>query len=262
MLLTLLLACTPTFDETRKDLASFRLLGMSVADGAPRAAVWSGLGAWHEVAPTLDWTVNAEAPPLTADLLVTDAEGHEERGTLAVEADARVPTVRSVSRSVDGAVAVLSLDVDGEAEGAYTRWSANGGATIVEDGPNAATVSFPEAGWYTVFALVLDGKGGTTWEWIDVAVDVPEPSFAAGGRLLPTDGSGTPDTAGDWLATLRAEDGTVGWRLTELEPLADGQTGEEACGLMVFELSALADGRCGRADADGKRVHVQGTPLP
>lgn len=263
MLPLLLLACTPAFDETRKDLDSFRLLGMAMANGAPRAAAWSGYGPWHETSPSIGWTVTRDDGIVTARAVITDAEGRTETGELEVAEDHVGPQITGGERTLDGLTASLSLVVPEEAEGAYTRWMASGGATIVEDAPNVATVTLPEAGWYTVFALVLDGQGGNAWTWVDLVADVDEPRFESGGRILPTDGSAVATDASQdaWLATLVAEDTFSGWRLTDLAPAEDADMGEVACGSQPFDLAALADGRCGHADADGKRVRIQGTPL-
>ncbi len=253
-----LLACSPEFSESRKDLDGFRLVAMGFADADLRGAVWSGEGAWHTTAPSLAWTTGGEAvteasaPPFTVDLQVEAADGATEAGRLVVQADATVPIVEGFTREVTGSSAAISLSVS---EGSFTRWMGTSG-TFTETGPHAADWVPDGSEGATLLALTLDGRGGETWTWVDVEVEPEGQVLEVGGRLLPTDGSGTG--SGWFLATIEAEDSRHGVRLTTLEPTADGSAGETVCGLDPFDLDALADGRCGRDAAAGARVALFG----
>lgn len=91
-------ACQEPFAEDRHDLASFRIAGVQAATGADgatalRAAVWSGLGAYHDAVPTLAWSAGdavAEGQgasmsldfPAAVDLRASDAAGAAETARL------------------------------------------------------------------------------------------------------------------------------------------------------------------------------------
>lgn len=255
MLWPLLLACAPSFDETRKDLAGFRLLAMTDAPGLA-AAVWSGEGAWHSTAPVVTWTVDVEAS--TAAVKVQNAAGESERGELVRSDDAVVPRVSGFTREVDGSTVSLALE---GVDDATTRWMATSGA-LTETGPAALdwtpTPDGPTGA--TIFALALDGRGGTTWTWLDVETGPATPTFAVDGRLVPMES--TAAGSGWFLATLTPADTVAGYVLTDLAATADGTGGALVCGLDPFEFAALADGRCGRDDAAGARVALHGEALP
>lgn len=275
MLLTLLLACTPTFEETRKDLDGFRLVAMA-ADGPDlHALVWSGQGAFHTVAPTVTWTIDgagvtvAPAPPFTARVTVDNGTVMEE-GELVVQAHAVVPQITAFSRTFDGTTAALSFTVETDA---VTRWMSTGG-TLTETGPNAAdwsllpapdedgVVADPAAediGLVTIVGLTLDGRGGNAWRWIEVATDAA-PYLAVGGRLLPLESP--VSSAGRYLATLTPAENRAGLVLTDVVPAADTDTADIVCGLDPFDPDALADGRCGLDDAADARVLLTGAPWP
>ncbi|MES2644316.1 MAG: hypothetical protein V4850_32825 [Myxococcota bacterium] len=275
MLFIVLLACTPTFDETRKDLDGFRLVGLAADSGALRALVWSGEGAFHRTAPVVTWSIDGEvvteapAPPFTARVVVEGAEATEQ-GELVVSDDAVVPAMTGFSRTFDGATAALSLAVGTDA---VTRWMASGG-TFTETGPNAADWSIlpapdedgvvadaePEdTGLVTIVGLTLDGRGGNTWSFLDVGTDAG-PYLAVGGRLLPIDVQVPGE--GRYLATLTAAENRAGLVLTDVVAAADTDTGDVVCGLDPFDADALADGRCGLDDAIGARVLLTGAPWP
>lgn len=64
-LLLVLPACDADFDVARGDLGPFRVAALGAREGADggmvaAAAVWSGLGLYHEQAPTLSWTLDGE----------------------------------------------------------------------------------------------------------------------------------------------------------------------------------------------------------
>ncbi|MFN7147231.1 MAG: hypothetical protein ACK4YP_25915 [Myxococcota bacterium] len=262
MLSVLLLACAPPFDETRKDLAGFRLVGTAVRDGRLHADVWSGEGAFHATAPTVTWTIDGnvatDAPPapFTARVRVENADGLSEEGELTVDADATTPTIASFTRTTTDTGATFALDVTSDAT---TRWMASSG-TFTETGPNSADWAAEDAPLTTVYALTLDGRGGNVGAWIDVATDTG-PYLAVAGRLLPVE---APVTEGDWLATITPADTHAGLVLTDLVPATD--TAESVCGLDPVDsadlVAALVDGRCGLDEAAGARVRLAGAPWP
>jgi hypothetical protein len=275
VLFAVLLACTPSFDETRKDLDGFRLVGLAADTGALRALVWSGEGAFHRTAPIVTWTIDGEvvteapAPPFTARVVVESADATEQ-GELVVSADAVVPAITGFSRTFDGATAALAFVVETDA---VTRWMASGG-TFTETGPNAADWSIlpapdedgvvahaePEdTDLVTIVGLTLDGRGGNTWSFLDVATDAG-PYLAVGGRLLPIDVQVPGE--GRYLATLTAAENRAGLVLTDVVAAADTDTGALVCGLDPFDADALADGRCGLDEAVGARVLLTGAPWP
>jgi len=274
VLLLLTLACSPPFDETRKDLEGFRLVGMAAEGAALRALVWSGEGAFHSVAPTVEWTIDGEAvtaapaAPFTARVRVESAAGEFEEGELVVSEAAAAPVVTGFTREMAENAASVSVTVEGEAT---TRWKSSRGA-FTETGPNAAdwtqaelpTEDEPDPdpgapGPAALIALTLDGHGGNTWAWIDVATD-SGPYLAVDGRLLPVD-TAVP-AEGSYLATITPADTLAGLVLTDLVPAEDTDTGELLCGLDPFDADALADGRCGLDEASGARVLVTGAPWP
>lgn len=249
MLAVLLSACAPPFDHTRKDLDDFRLLGVRWGE-TPEAAVWSGEGAFHRQAPTLEWSIDAAAG--TAGVRVEDTAGHVEEGLL-VRGTGGSPVVTGFRREVAGDIVTLELEVEGDV---FTRWAASSGV-FYETGPNAAEWTAEDEPLTTVFALTLDGAGGVTWTWIDIALD-EGPYLAVGGRLLPVDVA--PSGPGEWLAELASGDTLAGVTLTDLQPADD--TSPSVCGLEPFDIDALVDGRCGLDEAIGARVRVAGAPWP
>jgi hypothetical protein len=274
VLALLVLACSPPFDETRKDLVGFRLVGMAAEGTTLRALVWSGEGAYHSVAPTVAWTIDGEAvtaapaAPFTALVRVESAAGEFEEGELVIEEAAVVPVVSGFTREMGDNAATVAVTADGDTT---TRWKASRGA-FTETGPHAAdwtqadlpTEDEPDPapgdpGPAALIALTLDGHGGTTWTWIDVATDAG-PYLAVGGRLLPVDAAVPAE--GRYLATLTPADTLAGLVLTDLVPAGDTDTGELVCGLDPFDADALADGRCGLDEAAGARVLLTGAPWP
>jgi hypothetical protein len=263
VIVALALACAPPFDQTRKDLRDFQLVGMRAdADGASNlaAAVWSGEGAFHSTAPTVAWFRNGAEVDAVAgkdvevSVRVEDAAGRVEEGLLAVEDTSLAPSVTGFTRTVLPVGATLEIGVEGDA---YTRWKASSGS-FVETGPNGAEWTAADAPLTTIFALTLDGRGGNVFTWIDVATD-DGPYLAVGGRLLPVEAA--VDGAGDWLATLTPADNLAGIVLTDVVPAAD-EPGDIVCALEPFDADALVDGRCGLDEAAGARVRLTGAPWP
>ncbi|MSP54896.1 MAG: hypothetical protein EXR69_04725 [Myxococcales bacterium] len=128
LLLAVPLGCQAPFVEDRRDLASMRVAGISAnteASGTTRlrAAVWSGLGAWHDVPPDLLWT-DATDPAATAtgqsagleielpgsvQLTATSADSSaisaSESARIDVQSSAVTPTIDGFSR------ATVNLDI-------------------------------------------------------------------------------------------------------------------------------------------------------
>jgi hypothetical protein len=73
---------------------------------------------------------------------------------------------------------------------------------------------------------------------------------------------GVTAATGWFLATLTAADTLAGYTLTDVVESVDGTGGEIVCGLDPFDISALADGRCGRDEAAGARVALFGEAIP
>lgn len=161
LLLPLCCACQAPFDVNRKDLGPFRIAAVGVQDGVARAAIWSGLGAWHEVAPTLSWSLDgaelgqgwdvAVPGAGTLDLVVTDSEGNPHEAQLSVAEplpaftvtraavdlgeDLSIDARRAASESpVDGSVAAdqaerlrLVWPEGTDTSAGSTRWMSAGG---------------------------------------------------------------------------------------------------------------------------------------
>ena len=75
-----LYGCQEPFAEDRHDLAAFRIAAVSAetdGDGVSTltAAVWSGLGPWHDTMPTLDWSSAGERATGEGAVLSIDFPG-------------------------------------------------------------------------------------------------------------------------------------------------------------------------------------------
>ena len=55
-----LAACEADFAAQRQDLDGFRIAALGVSEGVATAALWSGEGLYHDVAPELSWWVDGE----------------------------------------------------------------------------------------------------------------------------------------------------------------------------------------------------------
>jgi hypothetical protein len=256
----LLAACTPSFDETRGELLSARIVALGERDGALRAPAWSGLGPWHEDAVTADWTdasgaaVDAATPPAPPwDLAVSVAfpDGAQERGVLR-----RGDAQRWGIDDVQTAPGADGVDVTVVAPGAVAvRWAVDGG-TLEPTDSHAARWELPADGSLaTAFALALDEAGGTAWAWID-ATRSAAGTVRVGTRRFRADAVAT----GDVQARL-VEDPDEGWALAELSAAAAPGVAAPGCGANPdgsFDVDALVDGRCGRADVSGATVWLRG----
>ncbi|MEN9787551.1 MAG: hypothetical protein RLZZ299_2815 [Pseudomonadota bacterium] len=260
MLWLLLVACTPDFDESRGDLLSARILALGERDGALRAPAWSGLGPWHEESVATAWTDAAgaavdaatpPAPPWALDAEVTFPDGATERGVLR-RADAQRWGIDDVQAIQDADGVDLTVVAP---EAVAVRWAVDAG-TLVPTGSHAARWDMPEDGSIaTAFALALDEAGGTAWAWID-ATRSATGTVRVGTRRFRADGA----VSGDVEARL-TEDPDEGWALTGLVSAASPSVPAPACGARPdgsFDVDALADGRCGRADVSGATVWLRG----
>ncbi len=187
LILSGLSACDADFDVARGELGPFRVAALGVElrpDGSrvASAAVWSGLGLYHEASPTLRWSLDGEAlgegwevlvPEQGAlGLLATSPDGEElqaqveladpppalelARGALTLGEDLSLEARRAADvLPVDGAaaageVARLSLSfADGTASGDYSaRWMlAEDAGTLLEVEAMAADVLAEEIVW-------------------------------------------------------------------------------------------------------------------
>lgn len=75
LLLLTLMACQAPFDVNRHDLGPPRIAAMGVRDGAARAALWSGLGGWHDERPSLAWSLDGAPIGEGYDVAVPDEPG-------------------------------------------------------------------------------------------------------------------------------------------------------------------------------------------
>lgn len=112
-LLLLLAACQEPFDEDRHDLAGFRIAGIGVEDGVAKAAIWSGIGPWHEEEPTLSWALNGQ--PL-GDGFEVAVSGEGELTLIATSPDGEVRTARVDVREAGGLLTIQrqAVVLDGE----------------------------------------------------------------------------------------------------------------------------------------------------
>lgn len=239
-----LVACQEPFAQDRHDLVDFRIAGMRLAAGEPRALVWSGQGAFHATAPALTWGRDGEAWTLTAE----DADGNVETGILTVEDDAETPVPAGFTRTVEGDEATLAVDL-GDAW--VTHWMSPGGA-FAETGPHATGWTADADGIWPIVALHVDGRGGNAWTVLDVPVGVAPPWMEVGGRIFPLETA--LEGEGDWEATLEADDGLAGIRLVDVAPAAgDGD---------AFDFDAVVEGRVARDAVVGTRVRFAGRAVP
>lgn len=198
--LLLTCACDPNFTVSRGDLGPFRIAGVGVttaADGSTvaSAALWSGLGLYHEVSPTLRWTLDGQelgegydvAVPGegTLGLTATDADGTSltavvtvaapppptrlSRAAVTLESDLSLearraaPAVEVADTVEEGEVARLSLAFEPVPETAYTAsWLMAGGlGTALEVEDTAADLFAEEITWEDgeVAERLPDGPG-------------------------------------------------------------------------------------------------------
>jgi hypothetical protein len=151
-----LAACQEPFSVNRRELGPFRIAAVGVVDGVASAAVWSGLGLYHDERPTLAWTLDG-APlgegydvPVPAGggrlgLTVTTSDG----GVYVAEVTAREAPINAPN--VTRAAVDLSESVDLAARRDVLAESVSG------------SVAEGEA---TRLGLSGDGVDGLTWRWM------------------------------------------------------------------------------------------------
>jgi hypothetical protein len=156
--------CQPAFPVERHLLGPPRLAALGAADGEARAAVYSGLGLFHDDAPALWWSADGRplgegfgvavpdgAARLEVEVELPDGSAWSggvdvrEAPPLGALQRAQVPLSRDLSlaarRSVDGAPVPDGVDDDqdalrlsfGAADGLELRWMlVDAGATVLE----------------------------------------------------------------------------------------------------------------------------------
>lgn len=154
-----------------------------------------------------------------------------------------------------------------------TRWmSAGGQGTLLEVEAFAADVLAEEVvfedgevlsredsgpGIYTQLALVIDGRGGNRWSWVDAAIGVEDLLIHHEDRLLSLD----VDTSTGLVAvTLEQTDDL--WGIAPADPLAVSDLAEQdalPCAPVdqPFRLAWIVEGRCSRPDVVGSRVVLE-----
>ena len=155
------LGCQEPFSEDRHDLAGFRIAGIGVHDGVAAAAVWSGVGPWHEASPELLWSLDGTdigegfsvVVPGEGELTLTAISAAGEEKTARVDVSSTHPDL-SVSR----AAVVLGDDLT------------LSGRRAIEGVTVQTTVSSDEA-----VRMVLDGVGnGESARWMSAGGTVME----------------------------------------------------------------------------------------
>ena len=155
-----LLACQEPFETDRHDLRDLRIAAVGVHDGVAVAAVWSGLGPWHEQSPTLAWSLDGASlgegfgVPVTGagelSLTVTDADGATREATVTVSDQTPALAVQRASVTIGGDVSLdarrgleasdiersapsdasVRMTLSGVAEAASARWMSAAGTVL------------------------------------------------------------------------------------------------------------------------------------
>lgn len=281
MISLLFLGCLEPFPSDRHDLVDLRIVGMALAEGTRdfRAFAWEGSEAWSPVAPSVAWeTTRLDCGGELCGALdiglfslsITGVDGASERGELAVEAGARVPSLVGYTRTLGEAGAEFSLDVpDAEA----VHWMIPAGE-LMETAHDAATWTAPvdadgapEPGIWPVVALWMDGLGGNDWATFDVPVGIEGPFLAIGGRLFPVDTAlpAGPLTA---LVTVAPASNLTGFTLMDLAVDDGSASVDVACGVdgvdatSTWDPDSVIERRCGRDELAEVRVRVAGEIVP
>lgn len=173
--LVLSAGCQEPFAVQRKDLGPFRIAALGVVDGTAEAAVWSGLGAYHDVTPILSWSLDGQPlgegweVPVTGEgtlaLDVTDPDGVVHRATVSVGAAPPAFTV-------DRAAVALGEDLSLEARRAAPAEPVD--ATAPSGQAMRLSVSFPDGTDAEALSLrwMSAGGQGTLLEVEPLAADV------------------------------------------------------------------------------------------
>lgn len=160
--------CAEPFDVVRGELGPFRLAALGVHDGVASAAVYSGLGLYHEASPELTWWLDGQPLGSGYDVAVPDGDLLELevlgpadevlRGQVSVSqvATAPWPLVRSEvdagptdlgeraalpsTEVAHSAAEGLAMRLEPEARGTLRWMTVSGRGTLIEVGPATADV--------------------------------------------------------------------------------------------------------------------------
>lgn len=197
-------ACQQPFAEDRHDLASFRIAAVQASTGgdgatALRAAVWSGLGAYHDAVPTLAWSADGATTagqgatlalsfPASVTLDASDSTGAAESAQLDLAA---APTALDAGPFIAGVTRrAVELDITRAGDPIADR-------AAVEPG---ADTSVPPGG---AVRLALDLPDDVTVHWM-----------GNGGQFAELDAHST-----DWFAgTATFDSDNVVESTTEADP--------------------------------------------
>ena len=92
-----LAACQEPFSVNRRELGPFRIAAVGVVDGVASAALWSGLGLYHDERPSLTWTLDG-APLGEGFDVAVPAEGGQ-LGLTVTAPDGRVYVAEVTARA-------------------------------------------------------------------------------------------------------------------------------------------------------------------
>ncbi len=174
-----LTACDASFDVSRGELGPFRVAALGVVEGSDgqytaSAAIWSGLGMYHEEAPTLSWSLDGQAlgegwgvvVPASGELglVATSPVGEALQARVEIAAP---PPALSVSR----AAVALGEDLSLEARQGATTEAVDGAAPSGQ--AERLTLAFAEEpGVELVARWMLAQDSGTLLEVDTLAADV------------------------------------------------------------------------------------------
>ena len=167
LLATPIAACDADFDVARGDLGPFRIAALGAVEGedgglVAAAAIWSGLGLYHERAPTLSWTLDGEALGEGWEVAVPEAGElglvvtRDEGETLEARVDlAAPPPALSVARAAWDPGEDLSVEARAAAETrALEDTAAEGEAVRLTLAHEAAPTSATVTHW-----MLAEGRG-------------------------------------------------------------------------------------------------------
>lgn len=159
--LLVLLGCQEPFRTDRHDLREFRIASLGVHDGVAAAAVWSGIGPWHDVSPVLSWTLDGQTIGEGFDVVVP---GTGRLGLTATAADGQQRQAEVDVVSVIPSLSVSRFAVDvGEDLSLAARRS-------LEETPVVAAVSSGQS-----TRMRLEGlTAGSTARWMSAVGTVLE----------------------------------------------------------------------------------------
>jgi len=152
LVVALAAGCDATFDVRSQDLGPFRIAAIGTEEGRASAVIWSGLGLYHDDAPSLEWTLDGEALGSGWDVAVPDA------GVLGLTATSPEGVVRQ---------AQVRLADPGPALG-WQRYAVTLGDDLSIDARAAAEPVAVAQGVAEGEAarVALDNEAGTTARWM------------------------------------------------------------------------------------------------